>query len=401
MIGRRKLVVYTAATMPVHGLVVLVTSSPWFFFGTGDVTSHHRFFFQYASRFLGGEIPYRDYVIEYPILAFVLFLIPRLATPRFRLYQLAFGLEMLLFDAVIVFLIALRVAREEGIERVPARLAWYTCFFISMCPLVIGRYDLAPAALGFAAAHWWFSGSNVKGGVAAGLGVLLKVFPGAVAAPALVQELAQWRATRARGMLAFLVTIAAGAVLWMAIGGQGVLDSFRYHGGRGLEVESLYAGVLFLYGLISGHKVPWVYDHFSFHVAPRWGARVVPLVLPIQAAALAVVMWRFWRSGMTDGVRYAGAAVLTFVVTGKVLSAQFLIWLFPFVAALGGALGPRVRRIFLLCCVATTLIYPVGMMGLILESYAAGVLLLNFRNAMLVGLLWLLLFGRERGRHDG
>jgi hypothetical protein len=395
-VGLGKLVAYTAATVLVHALIAVVTASPSFFYGVKDLTSHHRFFFQYASRFLGGEVPYRDYTIEYPILAFATFLLPRLVTSGFRPYQFAFGLEMLLFDAATVYLVALRVAREEGDERVPSRLFWYTAFFGSMCPLVIGRYDLAPTALAFAAALWWSSGRNALGGVAAGLGVLLKIFPGAVAAPALVREMADWRKSRLRGMIAFLTTVTVGAVLWLTVGGRGVFDSFRYHGGRGLEFESLYAGAIFLYGLASGQKVTCVYDHFSFHITPEWGARVVPWVPFVQAAALLLVMWRFWRAGMTDGVRYAGAAILALIITGKILSAQFLIWLFPFVAAARGRLGLRSRRIFLPCCIITTLIYPIGFMSQILKNDAASVLLLNYRNAMLLYLLLLLLYGRDR-----
>src|SRR5262249_3310603 len=103
-----------------------------------------------------------------------------------------------------------------------------------------------------------------------------------------------------------------------------------------------------------GHKVSWVYDHLSFHVAPEWGARVVPWVFPVEVMAVLLVVWRFWRSGMTDGVRFAGAAVLAFIVTGKVLSAPFLIWMLPFVTAERGQLGRRARRVFLLCCIPTT-----------------------------------------------
>ena len=43
----------------------------------------------------------------------------------------------------------------------------------------------------------------------------------------------------------------------------------------------------------------------------------------------------FYRRGMKDGVRYSGAAILAFIITGKVFSPQYLIWLVPLVALAG------------------------------------------------------------------
>ena len=58
---------------------------------------------------------------------------------------------------------------------------------------MVGRFELAPMVFAFAAARWWFAGRNVLGGLTAGLGTLMKVFPGLVAVPALVWEVSQLR----------------------------------------------------------------------------------------------------------------------------------------------------------------------------------------------------------------
>jgi hypothetical protein len=257
-------------------------------------------------------------------------------------------------------------------------------------------------AIAFAAACSWFSGRNALGGVLAGLGVLMKIFPGAVAAPALVWEARQWRTSRFRGMLAFLSTLAAGIGVWVWLGGAGVARSVHYHAERGLGVESVYAGILLLVARVSGRRVPWSYDHLAIHVTPEWGNWLAALATPIQLASLLLVMWQYRRSGMNDGIRYAGGAVLAFMVTGKILSPQFLIWVIPFVTVLGGATGRRARWIFLVACLATTLIYPLIGLKLILDANSLGaIILLNYRNALLVGLLVLVLFGKESAAsHD-
>jgi hypothetical protein len=93
-------------------------------------------------------------------------------------------------------------------------------------------------------------------------------------------------------------------------------------------------------------------------------------------------------------MRYAGAAVLAFILTGKVFTSQYMIWLFPFMAVVGGWTGRRVRWLFSLCCLLTIALFPWSLGSLMrAEIWAVG--LLNLRNFLLLGLLILLLFGPE------
>ena len=399
MSERQRILALAGAAAVLQGLIALVMNSFRIFFGAfgpRTVTGMVEIFFDYATRAMLGQIPYRDYLVEYPPIALLVFLIPRLFVSGFAAYRVAFGVELLLFNAFAVLLVVRHVARAEGPDQVPLRLAWYTAFFASLCPLLMGPYDLAPMAIAFAAAHTWFHRRNALGGFLAGVGVLLKIFPGAVAAPALVWEIVHLRASRGRGMLAFLGTITAGVSFWLWLGGRGVVNSFLYHAERGLEVGSLYVGILLLLGKVKGERPTWAHDHGAIHLAPEWSDPIAKLTMPIQIAALLFVMWRYRRSGMKDGVRYAGAAVLAFMVMGKVLSPQFLIWLIPFVTVLGGRMGRRARWIYLLACIATTLFFPhIGLVLMVGDNNLGAILLLNYRNARIVGLYFLLLFGPE------
>jgi hypothetical protein len=219
----------------------------------------------------------------------------------------------------------------------------------------------------------------------------MKVFPGAVAVPALAWDAGRHGAARFRGTRTFLATLGAGLALWLALGGARVWSSVAYHVARGVEVGSLYAGGLLLAGHVAGADVPLVFNFKAYHVASAWGARWATLALPLQVAALALVGWRFRRGGLRDGVHSAGAAILAFVVAGKVLSPQYLIWLFPFVAALNGPTGHRARQVFLVGCLATAVIYPGPGFGQLLEHRTGAILILNLRNALLLWLLCLLL----------
>ena len=212
-------------TIAVHALIFLTTTAGLSSFNSLDVGAvawSHRYYYDYASQALTGKIPYRDFPFEYPILSFPLFLIPRLFVSSFENYRIAFVAEMFLFDVAAIVLIARHGDKNEPVRTVVQRLGWYTLFCFLLAPLVIGRFELAPMVLAFAAARWWFSGRAVLGGITAGVGTLMKIFPGLVAAPALVWELARFRAARGRGMAAFLTTLGVGLAFWFWLaGGQG------------------------------------------------------------------------------------------------------------------------------------------------------------------------------------
>jgi hypothetical protein len=223
----KTLLLYIAVFCALHCLIAIVTSSCWIFYGRVAPTYISKIlelYFTYASKAVEGQIPYRDYSIEYPIFAFPLFLLPRLLTSNFAYYKVIFGAEVLLFNATAVYLIAHWVERTEGMERVPERLGWYTLFFASLCPLPIGRFDLAPMALAFASAFLWFSGQEVLGGVAASVGMFMKLFPGVIAGPGLIWEISRPGRARGRGLGAFALSSVASAVLWYALGREGIFD---------------------------------------------------------------------------------------------------------------------------------------------------------------------------------
>lgn len=349
-----------------------------------------RIFFDYASRTLAGAVPYRDFAIEYPPLAVPLFVIPRLVTHRLDAYVLWFAAEMLLFDALAVHLVAWYTAAREGREKVPARLAWYTASFAALYPVIGSRYDLAPAAVALAATLNWFGGRPVLGGLLTAAGALLKIFPAVLAAPAAAAELAAVRSTRCRGLAAFALAMLAGGGAWYALGGAA---SVAFHLGRGLEIETTWAGALMLADKVVGVPLGWRYSHTAVDLVAPGAGTAAALAIPAQIAMLGGVVWQFRRSGMQEPLRWAAAAVLAFIVPGKVLSPQYLVWLVPFIPAIGGPAGPAARRLFVIACAATALEYLAIRQ---VSSFALwAIVVLNCRNALLVALFVLLL------RRDG
>jgi hypothetical protein len=339
-------------------------------------------------------VPYRDFAVEYPPLALPLFLAPRLVAGGLSGYKLAFAAEMLAFHAATVVLVAAWVGRREGPERVAGALSWSTVYFAMLAPFVVARYDPAPAFLSFAAAVDWAEGRGARGGLAAALGALAKVFPALVAPFGVAADLDRKPPARWRGAASWAATLAAGVAAWILLGGvRGVGASLRYHLVRGFEYESLGSGLQTLAARLVGAEVTESRDHISFSTVTPWSPALAALALPLQAAALLAVFVTFLRRGRREVVRYAGAAVLAFALTGKVFSPQYLVWVAPFVAAQGGPVAARARRLFAAGC-ALALAAPAAI------PYASRtglgvILLVNLKNLALLGLLAALTFGPE------
>jgi hypothetical protein len=357
-------------------------------------------YLRYATMMREGKVPYRDYRVEYPPLALPLFLAAALVSREAAGFKIAFAVEMLVFNAATVWLVASWVERTQGPGRVRERLVWYTVSYLLLSRLMVSRYDAAPMLLAFAASTWWFSGHRERGGIAAALGTLTKVYPAVIALVAATWDLTRPSRSRGRGLMAFVAVILIGTLAWFATGGiHGVSESLGYQLDRGFEFGSLYSGAQMLAVKAIGDEIAVVRDHAAWSSVTRWSPRLLPLVLPIQAATILIVCGLFVRRGMTEGVRYCGAAILAFIITGKVFSPQYLIWLLPFIAVLEGRIARPAFWLFNAGC-AATLIAP-ALIGSFSRTDFTVILAYNLKNAIFLALLALLTFGPSSGDGEG
>jgi Glycosyltransferase family 87 len=349
-------------------------------------------YFRYATTIREGKVPYRDFRVEYPALALPLFLAASLVSHDVAGFKFAFGLEMLLFNAATVWLVAAWVERTQGHERVRGRLAWYTVFYLLLSRLMFSRYDAAPTLLSFAASTWWFSGRPRAGGIAAALGTLMKVYPAVLALVAVPFDSSRLGRSRGRGLIAFVAVVVLGLMGWLAIGGaRGVSESLGYQLARGFEYGSLGSGLQMLAARATGAEIDVIRDHAAWSSVTPWTGRLLPLVLPIQAATILFVVVAFVRRGMNEGVRYSGAAILAFIITGKVFSPQYLLWVTPFISVVEGPIARRASWLFGAGC-AATLIAP-ALTASFPRTSGAIILAYNVKNALFLALLAILVLG--------
>jgi hypothetical protein len=121
------------------------------------------------------QLPYHDFVTEYPPLAILSFIFPALIFREPFSYSMAFAAEILLADLVILLLLS----RLSGLQKIPAQqvLGAYTVFILAVGPLITIRHDMIPAMLVMIALYAIVTGRTRTAWVLLGLGVMTKVFP--------------------------------------------------------------------------------------------------------------------------------------------------------------------------------------------------------------------------------
>lgn len=376
-------VVFVAsATLPRGGLA---SDEPF-----GDVHLYRSF----AERIRAGELPYRDFFVEYPPGALPVFVAPTAAGD----YELAFRLLMTVFGAASVGLLALVLGRL-GATR--PRL-WSAVGAAALVPAVFGpvslnTYDLWPAFL-VAVSVWALVRGHAGWSFAAlGLATAAKLVP-ALLLPLLLVHVARRSGRRAVGR-PLLCFAAAGAVVTLpfaAIAPGGLGFSLQAQATRGLHADSLGASLLFAADQLGfGDARVAVRPPGSLEAI---GPETAPIALAatlLVVAAAALVVWLSTRAAPSPRtlVVAASATVVAPLALGKVLSPQFLVWAVPLVPLVPGALG--VAAVALLwAALGTTAVFFLRYVTPF--DLDADVWLLVARNLILVALLAVLIAAVRR-----
>lgn len=290
-----------------------------------------------------GEFP-TDEMWQYPPLAGPVFLLGDLLPGA----RFGFVLLFLAVDAAIMAMLA----RQAGRTLIgDGRRLWALAPVVTG-PLLLARFDVVPTAL--AVASLLAAGRPGVSGAVAAVGTWLKVWP-ALVVVGLRRRLLPRAVAGALAASAAIVAILAATTT----------DPLSFLAGqrdRGLQVESV-AAAPFLVGRMLGLPVEIVY-RFGAHEVEAAGAaavaRVLPLVTVVLLAAVGVQRLR-GRLEQLPPADVALAAVLFTVVTSRVFSGQYFIWLLGLAAVSVADPRSRMRRTTLLLVIAglaTHLVYP-------------------------------------------
>ena len=247
--------------------------------------------------------------------------------------------------AAAAFLLGYLLFRRFSGLRTANRYALYA--LLGAQGTLLDRYDLFPALLTVGAlwcaqrnrfiwAYVWLAG-----------GVALKLYP-AVLLPALV--IAHWQATASTaagapglgrraarvgaGLAVFGALVALTTLAPMLLARDG-LSPLRYALDRPVQVESAQGTLVWL-GALLGVPAQVVQSFASQgFVGPLAGALSGPALVALVFGG-AWVCWRQARGRFTVGAAFL-ALLCLLLLAGKVFSAQYILWVLPIAAEVGGS----------------------------------------------------------------
>ena len=398
MTGREALLTSLAAAMAAGLFIAGLEGGP----GISDTLVYR----SYGERIASGDLPYRDFVVEYPPGALVPFVVPALVSSTPDGYDAAFLAAMVFALAAASVLIVLSLeALGTSTVRIMLSVAAFLAGTALLGPFVLTRFDLYAAAVTLAAVCAILHRRRSLGPALLGVAIATKIYP-AVLLPLLVTRI--WRREgRAAAMRGLGLTVGTALAIYVPFAiraPEGVARSVWRQLGRPLQIESLGSGVLLALHHAFGMPLAWASGSGSQNLTGTV-ASVASAVTTIAAvAALALVWVRFARGGDTESAarfaRYGAAAIVAFVAFGKVASPQFLIWLLAAVVLVPGRRGAVATALLLAACGLTRLWFPRTYWDLVTKFDPTASWLVLARDLLLVGVFASLLLPLKKAHAE-
>lgn len=200
--------------------------------------------------------------------------------------------------------------------------------------------------------------------------------------------------------LAFSLLLVAVFPPLAAPDGRAGLEFLRYHGARGLHVESVPASLVLALSAF-GHRVT-LWDEFGAwsirsSLTPALVTLSPALVAGLAVGVAALLLAAIRRSGVAGNIPWGTAnpaaaagfviAALAAILAGsKVFSPQYLLWLLPVAPLMPTARRPRLW-LFAAIALVTTAMFPYGYDQIVHGPTVLGAGLLIARNAAVVALV--------------
>jgi uncharacterized membrane protein len=353
---------------------------------------------EYGEAMAAGEVPYRDFDLEYPPGALPVFWLPALGPAEH--YRALFEALMWVCAAALLVLAVCGAAARGASPRALLLVAVGVGLFpLALGTVVLTRYDLWPAALVAGALAAVLARRERLGLAVLGVAAAAKIYPLVLLPPLIVYV---WRRQGRReagvALAAFVAALGVIVLPFALIAPEGLWNSVDRQLGRPLQIESLGASLLLAAKQLGAYDPVVVSSHGSQNLSGALPDALATAQTLLQALAL-VAVWLLFARGPATPERLVGAcaaSVVVFIAFGKVLSPQFLIWLVPVAALVAGRVGLAAAGLLGAALVTTHLWFPTRYWDLV-DLRPVGWLAV-VRNVLLVALAVVLAVATARAR---
>jgi uncharacterized membrane protein len=353
---------------------------------------------EYGEAMAAGQVPYRDFGLEYPPGALPVFWLPTLG-PAEHYRSIFEALMWICAAALLVIVVRSAAALGASPRRLLAIAVALGLFPLALGSVVLTRYDLWPAALAAAALAAVLMGRARLGLAVLGIAVAAKIYPLVLLPPLLIYLARRYgRREAAIGLGAFAAALAVVVVPFVLIAPDGLWDSVSRQLDRPLQIESLGASLLLAAHQLGFYEPTVVSTHGSQNLSGSVPDALATVQTVLQAAAL-VAVWALFARGPASAGRLVAAcagSVVVFVAFGKVLSPQFIIWLVPVVPLVAGRVGLAAAGFLGAALISTHLWFPTRYWDMVDLQPVGWVVLV--RNVLLVALAVVLAVATARAR---
>ena len=374
----------------------------WALFNTVYVTPYSAkgIYFDYASLIRQGQVPYADFKVEYPPLALLFFILPRLVSSALPAFTFFYKAEVFLALLIGLFLIY-RFARRMGKAPWKTMLVYVLCI-VAIGPILAEQFDIFPAILTLGSLYAFTAGKNKMAWALLALGALTKIYPLFLAPVYLVIAVRnrQYR-TAGAGILTAVLIGAVFAVPFVIMGSDSIKSLADYHLQRGIQIESTYSSFLLMGDKLGLDPVKTVFNFGSWNLVGRAAEVLSTLSGYLLMASLLIVYWFIYRRtkpGKSQSTRIGAYSLLVIclvLITSKVLSPQYLVWLIPLVPLFVQRGLYIVLEVFIMTGVVTYYLFPHAYLALI-DLQTVPVIFLIIRNFLLVALTLLVVIYLHR-----
>jgi uncharacterized membrane protein len=272
-----------------------------------------------------GAVPYRDTAVEYPVLTGGFMWLTAEITRGLHAVEHSWS-DVVVFGATTALLLAVCGLIVTATTALTARSRPYDAALFALSPLLVfhafSNWDLLAMALASAALWAWAREKPVACGVFIGLGTAAKLYPVLLLVPLAVL------AIRTRRYAAALWAATAAAVSWLTVNlpiaiayHDGWWAFYKFSNDRPAERSSAWA-ILKTLADSGGNPSDSVY----------WVPPGAAVALAVVAGVLVVVWLGLAAPAKPRVAQLAFLAVLAFLLTTKVWSPQYSLWLVPLLA---------------------------------------------------------------------